>query len=91
MQKFEGISFRDKEGFPQEKKDLDDKFNDTLRNCKRHSYVTDLIFQKVQENVGLQANDNFDVLEPLLPTNVYVFYQSVEVNRLEVINSLLTF
>ena len=53
--------------------------------------MTDLIFQKVQENVGLQANDNFDVLEPLLPTNVYVSYQSVEVNRLEVVNSLETF
>ena len=77
-------NYRDKEAFPQEKKDMDDKFNDTLRNCKRHSYVTDLIFQKVQENVGVQTNDDFDVLEPLLATNVFISYQSVEVNRLEV-------
>ena len=76
--------FRDKEGFPQEKKEIDDRFNDTLRDCKRHGYVTDLIFQKVQENVGLKVNDDFDTLEPLLATNIFISYQSVEANRLEV-------
>ena len=75
---------RDKELFPQEKKDLDDKFNDTLKDCKRHSYVTDMIFQKVQENVGLKSSDDFNILEPLLATNIFISYQSVEANRLEV-------
>ena len=44
---------RERETFPQEKKQLDDKLNDALKNCKRHGYVTNLMFQKIHENVGI--------------------------------------
>ena len=46
--------------------------------------MTDMIFQKVQENVGILASDQTDVLEPILATNHFISYQSVESNRQEV-------
>ena len=47
------LTFREREIYPQEKKDLDNDLNDVLKNCKRHGYVTNLIFQKIHENVGI--------------------------------------
>ena len=104
---------RERETFPQEKKQLDDKLNDALKNCKRHGYVTNLMFQKIHENVGIIgkrhaapnknmrsffaitysdyiyvfssiANDESNVIEPILPTNYHIAYQSIEANRQEV-------
>ena len=76
--------FREKESFTQEKKDIDNKFNDVLRDCKRHGYVTDMVFQKVQENVGIKSDQQENVFEPILATKHYISYQSVEANRQEV-------
>ena len=81
---------RERDSYPQEKKELDDKLNDALKNCKRHGYVTNLMFQKIHENVGIIANDESNVIEPILPTNYHIAYQSVEANRKEV-NILLSF
>lgn len=78
------LIFREKESYPAEKKDIDDKFNDTLKDCKRHAFVTDLVYQRVQDNVGVKAKDQSAVLEPIMPTNYYIGYQSIEANRYEV-------
>ena len=78
------IFFREKESFTQEKKDIDNQFNDVLRDCKRHGYVTDMVFQKVQENVGIKSENQENVFEPILATKHYISYQSVEANRQEV-------
>ena len=55
-----------------------------LKNSKRHGYVTNLMFQKIHENVGIIANDESDVIEPILGTNYHIAYQSIEANRQEV-------
>ena len=60
-----------------------------MTEYKRHSYATDLIFQKVQENVGIIAADQTDVIEPFQPTNHFISYQSVEANRQEVKNNIV--
>ncbi len=46
--------------------------------------MTNLMFQKIHENVGIIANDESNVIEPILPTNYHIAYQSIEANRKEV-------
>lgn len=66
-----------------EKKELDDKMNDALGECRRLAFVTDLIFAKAQENTSILAQ-NATVFEPIMPSNYYISYQSIEANRIEV-------
>lgn len=66
----------------QEKKELDDHFNDALGDCRKLGFVTDLFFAKVQENAAILSSED-PVNEPVMPTNFYISYQSVEANRIE--------
>ena len=69
---------RERETFPQEKKQLDDKLNDALKNCKRHGYVTNLMFQKIHENVGIigkrHAAPNKNMRSFLLLFRLYIWF-----------------
>ena len=43
------------------------------------------------DNHLIIANDEFNVVEPILPTNYHISYNSIEANRQEVCNSFCNF
>ena len=59
-------------------------YNSKLEDTKNNITVVNAIFSSIQENCGVKAGATSNIIEPFIPLESFIFYENVEVERLEV-------
>ena len=75
---------RDKCDWAESKRLKETELRTNLFGSKNSATVVNVLFSWLLKYVGFKSSESSSTLEPLLPEETYVFFDNIEVERIEV-------
>lgn len=68
---------------------MEQNLNSKLEETKNNVTVTNALFADILEQCGPKMSSSANVIEPFLSLDTFIFYDNIEVERIEVQNAFL--